>query len=170
MEGGDALGLIAEVGIAIAGFAGVVATLRAPDGRIGAYATLRLGMLLGMSATVVLLALLPFAFHFGGLSTEVIWGLGSGAMVLLGAATLLAPRTFLKDQLPIETADLAHGAGRVWAITMSIHTLNFVLQAANVAFMRQLWPFYVGLLTFTETSLFAFGYILFVPSRIEVKP
>lgn len=30
MEGADALGLIAEVGIAIAGFAGVVATLREP--------------------------------------------------------------------------------------------------------------------------------------------
>jgi hypothetical protein len=30
VEGGDALGLIAEISIAVAGFAGVVATLRAP--------------------------------------------------------------------------------------------------------------------------------------------
>ena len=60
MEGADALGLIAEVGIAIAGFAGVVATLRAPRGRVRAYAAFRIGILLGLSASTVLLALLPF--------------------------------------------------------------------------------------------------------------
>lgn len=30
MEGREGLGLIAEIGIAVAGFAGVIATLRAP--------------------------------------------------------------------------------------------------------------------------------------------
>jgi hypothetical protein len=34
VEGADVLGLIAEIGIAVAGFAGVVATLRAPRGTI----------------------------------------------------------------------------------------------------------------------------------------
>jgi hypothetical protein len=45
MEGADALGLIAEVGIAIVGFAGVIATLRASGGRIGSYAAVRIAML-----------------------------------------------------------------------------------------------------------------------------
>ena len=73
MEGGDALGLIAEVGIAIAGFAGVIAALRAPGGRIAPYAAFRIGTLLGTSALAVLLALLPFAFHFAGLTSATIW-------------------------------------------------------------------------------------------------
>ena len=54
MEGADAIGLIAEIGIAIAGFAGVIAALRAPGGRIGAYAAMRIGGLLGQNATLVL--------------------------------------------------------------------------------------------------------------------
>ena len=91
MEGADALGMIAEVGIAIAGFAGVIATLRAPGGKIGTYAALRIGGLLYLSATVVLLSLLPFAFHFAGVSSRAIWGLSSGAMVALATAIVLAP-------------------------------------------------------------------------------
>ena len=58
MEGADALGLIAEVGIAIAGFAGVVAALRAPGGRMSTYAAMRIGILFVFSASTVLLALL----------------------------------------------------------------------------------------------------------------
>ena len=50
VEGADALGLIAEIGIAIAGFAGVIATLRAPRGRMGSYAVMRIGNLLAYSA------------------------------------------------------------------------------------------------------------------------
>jgi hypothetical protein len=44
-----------------------------------------------------------------------------------------------------------------------------VLQLANVAFLRQLWPLYVGLLIITTFSLFTFAYILFAPSRSEVQ-
>ena len=169
MEGADALGMIAEVGIAIAGFAGVIATLRAPGGKIGTYAALRIGGLLYLSATVVLLSLLPFAFHFAGVSSRAIWGLSSGAMVALATAILLAPYTFVKSMRPTATPDLAPGIGRLQPIFMTIQTLNVVLQAGNVAFIRQLWPFYVGLLTITTLSLFSFAYILFAPSRSEVQ-
>jgi len=67
MEGGDALGMIAEVGIAIAGFAGVVAALRALGGKIGPYAAMRIGNLFAYCAGTVVLALLPFGLSFGGL-------------------------------------------------------------------------------------------------------
>jgi hypothetical protein len=54
VEGADALGLIAEVGIAIAGFAGVIVTLRAPGGAMETYAAVRIGALFGWSPTAVL--------------------------------------------------------------------------------------------------------------------
>ena len=75
MEGIDALGLIAEVGIAIAGFVGIVVALRAQSGAIGPFDELRIGTLLGVSALGVLLALLPFALHFAGLGGEMTWAL-----------------------------------------------------------------------------------------------
>ena len=80
MEGADALGLIAEVGIAIAGFAGVIAALRAPGGRMGPYAAFRIGILLGQSTAVVLFALLPFALHHAGLTGGTVWTLSSAGM------------------------------------------------------------------------------------------
>jgi hypothetical protein len=43
-----------------------------------------------------------------------------------------------------------------------------VLQLANAAFIRQLWPLVAGLLAVTALSLFMFAYILFAPSRAEV--
>jgi len=89
MEGADALGLIAEIGIAIVGFTAVVAALRAPDGRIGAYAAIRIGGLLGQSATVVLVALLPFGLHHTGLGSNTIWALASSVMALLNLSVML---------------------------------------------------------------------------------
>ena len=121
-----------------------------------------------MSATVVLLSLLPFAFHFGGLSSGAIWSLGSGSMTGLLVALALAPYTFLKGMRPTAREDLAPGIGRFQAVALTTHTLNVVLQIINVALIRQLWPFYVGLLTLTALSLVAFAYVLLTPSRSEV--
>ena len=80
MEGADALGLIGEVGIAIVGFGGVIAALRAPGGTMGLYAKFRVATVLSMSATVVLLALIPFAFHYAGLTSNTIWAVSSSVM------------------------------------------------------------------------------------------
>ena len=169
MEGADALGLIAEVGIAIAGFAGVVATLRAPGGRIGAYAALRIGMLLGTSAEAVLLALLPFALHFAALSCATTWALSSSAMAVLVVTGFLVTRRFvIKGALPAPE-DRAPGLRLVAPVNMATWTAIVVLQLANVAFFHQLWPFYVGLLALTAHSLFLFAYILFAPSRSEMQ-
>ena len=38
------------------------------------------------------------------------------------------------------------------------------------AFIREVWPFYLGLLLLTTHSLLLFAYLLFVPSRAEVQP
>jgi hypothetical protein len=168
MEGADALGLIAEVGIAIAGFAGVIATLRAPGGRIGAYAAMRIGLLLSMSGTVVLLALLPFALQFAGLSVGTLWTVSSSAMVVLVMTSSLVALRVSKTALPVAEEDRAPGMKFVSVAYFAVLIGNIVLQLANAAFFGQLWPFYVGLLALTTYSLFLFAYILFAPSRAEV--
>jgi hypothetical protein len=170
MEGADALGLIAEIGIAIAGFAGVVATLRAPGGRMGAYAALRIGMLLGTSGTVVLLALLPFALHSAGMSAGTLWAVSSSAMVVLVMTSTLVALRVSNTALPVAEEDRAPGVKFVSFVYFAVLIGNIVLQLANAASFGQLWPFYVGLLALTTYSLFMFAYVLFAPSRAEVQP
>ena len=169
MEGADALGLIGEIGIGIVGFAGVVAALRAPGGRMGPYAAMRIGVLLGMSGTVVLLALLPFALHFAGLSVGTIWAASSSATVMMIVMNFLVLRRAGMAALPAEEEDRAPGMKFVVVAYVATLTGTIALQLANAAFLRQLWPFYVGLLALTTYSLFAFAYVLFAPSRVEVQ-
>jgi hypothetical protein len=169
MEGADALGLLAEIGIAIAGFAGVIATLRAPGGKMGSYEALRIGVLLGQSANVVLLALLPFALHFAGLSVRAIWFVSSSAMAVLVMMAFLLMLRVAKAVVPVREEDRTSGSKFVFVSTIAVTTGIVALQLGNLTFLRQLWPFYVGLLTLITQSLFAFAYILFAPSRGEVQ-
>ncbi len=160
MEGTDALGMIAEIGIAVAGFAGVVATLRAPGGRIGA--------LLATSAEAVLLALLPFALHFAGLTSATIWALSSTAMAALVATVFLGSIRIATIAAPAPE-DRAPGIRLVFGYTIAIQTGIVALQLTNAVFYRKLWPFYLGLLALTAHSLFQFAYIHFAPSRSELQ-
>ena len=169
MEGADALGLIAEIGIAIAGFAGVVATLRAPGGMMGAYAALRIGSLLAQSAMAVLMALLPFAFHHAGLNSTATWALSSAMMLTLLAMMMLS-FTYFRTKAPLAPDESPPGMRVLKPFMLAINTMTLVLQVANVAFIRELWPFYAGLLTITATSLVNFAHILLAPSRAELRP
>jgi hypothetical protein len=165
VEGADALGLIAEVGIAIAGFAGVVAALRAPAGRMAGYAAVRIGSLLAQSGTAVLMALVPFALHQAGLSSAATWRLSSALMLALIGMMTLWFSTFGRRA----RGDTQPQTGRiVMPIMYTLTTVGLALQGANIAFMSDLWPFYVGLLILTALSLLNFAYILLAPGQSEV--
>ena len=168
MEGADALGLIAEVGIAIAGFAGVVAALRAPGGRIRPYAAFRIGVLIGLSASAVLLSMLPSTLHFAGVGGESIWRLSSSVMVLLILAILLGSIRMVA-RLTRAGEEGPPGLRFFAPFIVSTYASIVALQVANVAFLQQLWPFHLGLLLMTALSLVAFAYILFAPTRAEVQ-
>ena len=169
MEGSDALGLIAEVGIAIAGFAGVVAALRAPGGRIRPYAAFRIGVLIGLSASAVLLSMLPSTLHFAGVSGESIWRLSSSVMVLLILAILLGSIRMVA-RLTRAGEEGPPGLRFFAPFIVSTYASIVALQVANVAFLQQLWPFHLGLLLMTALSLVVFAYILFAPTGGEVQP
>jgi hypothetical protein len=171
VEGADALGLIAEVGIAIAGFAGVIAALRAPGGRIAPYAVFRIGLLLASSAEAVLLALLPFGLHFAGVTHDTIWAVSSSAMALLVATVSIGSvrLAIVKGAAPAPE-DRPLGLNYVIPLHFAIQSSVVVLQLANAAFIREVWPFYLGLLLLTTHSLLLFAYVFFVPSRVEVQP
>ena len=132
MEGADALGLIAEIGIAIAGFAGVIATLRAPGGKMGSYEALRIGNLLGQSGTVVLLALLPFALHFAGLSVRAIWVVSSSAMAVLVMTAFLVVLRVAKTVVPVREEDRTSGSKFAFVSVIAATTGIVALQLGNL--------------------------------------
>ncbi len=170
MEGADGLGLIAEVGIAIAGFAGVVAALRAQGGRIEPFAAWRIGILLSNSTTVVLLALIPIALHYAGLASGTVWTLSSAGMagVLLLVFFVASPLIYYRRVRPSGAEDPP--GTRWWGLFSWPYVVAiFILQVANAASIGQLWPFYVGLVGITALSLFNFAYFLLAPIRSEVQ-
>ncbi len=171
MEWSDALGLIAEIGIAITGFAGVVAALRAQGGRMGAYAAFRIGLLLVQSATAALLALFPFALHYAGLSSSTVWALSSSVLagVILFVGFLAGPLIY-RRVAPAALEDRAPGLRRIGPYSFAYMGVIVALQLTNVASIHMLWPFYVGLLGITGYSLFQFGWVLLAPGRTEVQP
>ena len=88
MAGSDALAIIAEVSLGLAGFTGVVVVL----GRVerDAFLRLRLSFLLSVSFGAMLLALLPFALSELSLSTHQVWLIATLLLSPCGVAIALA--------------------------------------------------------------------------------
>jgi hypothetical protein len=79
----DALIVIAEVSVAIAGFAGIIAAIDRPK---DAYARLAVKNVLFGAITLVMYSLLPILLSVSGLHHEWVWRAASGAMLVLGVA------------------------------------------------------------------------------------
>jgi hypothetical protein len=168
VEGADALGLIAEVGIAIAGFAGVIAALRAPGENMGGYAAFRIGILFGTSAQAVLLALLPVGLHFAGLTGTAIWIISSSAMAGLVAMLWLTGFAAGSRVAPAAREDRAPEALLVAGVNAGGWAGIILLQLVNAMILRDFWLLYIGLFALTALAQFQFAYVLFAPSRVEV--
>jgi hypothetical protein len=170
MEGADALGLIGEVGIAVAGFAGVVAVLRAPGGRMEPYSALRIGVLLAESGTAAVMALLPFVLHHAKLDTSAIWTVSSAALAALVLLILMVALLLGKRLFPAAPDQQPAGIWLMMPLYLGLFGIIIAFQLFNLAFARQFWPFLAGLLALTVLSLFMFAHVLFAPARSEVQP
>ena len=98
MSGEDALGTIAEIGAALAGFVALVTVLSGRDGRLQAADSLRVRGLIMMSLVTTLLAVLPVALASAGLRDVTLWRVASiGGLVLIGAAAVQQRRVELSS-------------------------------------------------------------------------
>ncbi len=89
MEATEVLTLIAEIGIALAGFTGVVTVVGRPPGPLSALEAFRLSQLLALSLGAVALALLPLGLYHLGIDAPRLWQISSAAMAILGFGLLL---------------------------------------------------------------------------------
>ena len=76
----NALIVIAEIAIALAGFSSIVIALRRGMDLITSFAYIRLWRLLETSLATLLFALVPFALHYLGVGESELWRAVSGGL------------------------------------------------------------------------------------------
>lgn len=129
MTGRDELALIAELGVAFAGFLAVFLIFARREGRFSPADSLRVRSIIVSSFSAVFLSLVPLALNLYGLQPGSLWRLAS--IVALAVGTLLSIHVGLKQHaLPSEERA---AVGFVHSnIAWSLVLVSFVLLASNI--------------------------------------
>jgi hypothetical protein len=155
---------LAEIGVAIAGFSGVVAVFGArsegqwtPDDR------LRLAFLLACSMTVVFFSLLPFPMTALHVPATVVWRVASGLLaVWLILADILAFRSVARarHRFQLETRPWLKWLVRIGdAAAVSVLLDNVIWMAeAGLLLFALLWLLLQSVIMFTELLGFSVGH------------
>jgi hypothetical protein len=145
MEGSDVLIVIAEVSVAFAGFAGIVAVFR--QRALEEWAPVdaaRFRFMVECSLTTILFALLPFVFHHLGASPTATWSACSALM----AATIggLLVISSLRMRWALLQTPSYHPALMRFVQAVSLLTLGLlVLNALRIGFTAEFGPYLAAL-------------------------
>lgn len=152
----DILTTTAEVGIALAGFSGIVAVLgRRAEGAWSGADRVRLTMLLETSFAAVLWSFAPLVLLSAEVAPQRVWLLTSGGYV-----------GYMLLQFPLRTRQLTSADRadsdvpiRPWylAFVISGAVAHTLLQLANAAWLRAPWPHIVAVLW-----ALTLGFVMFV--------
>jgi hypothetical protein len=145
MEGSDVLIVIAEVSVAFAGFAGIVAVFRQRD--LVEWPPLdatRFRFMVECSLTTILFALLPFVFHHLGASPTATWSACSGLMAATFAGVFVIA-SFRMRRLRSQGSGPSPALLRfVQAVTLLTLAL-LVLNALSIGFTAEFGPYLAAL-------------------------
>ena len=159
MPGADALFTIAEVGVAFAGFASVVVVFgRRDDDGFRPADRIRFQLMISASLSVVLLAMLPFAFLLLGIDESVVW-----ASCSIGFAVLTLSIIARTMRAALRSASRGGISRVVMWTTFAIASVAVALQllnAAAIGFDREVGPYYAGLLCLLTVSAISFARLL----------
>jgi hypothetical protein len=154
--------LTAEIAVALAGFAGIVASFQYRAG-----ASMPRGLVLGLdimitnSLGVALFAILPMALSNFGIKETVVWSIFSGLLVPIFVVVIFKiKKRFRKVPVGDKFSRLMFSSWFVAAYL--IVTANF-LNVVNVLFHREFGPYFVSLVFTLSLS----GYMF---SRLVVRP
>ena len=162
MQGGEALSTIAEVGLGLAGFTGILVALGRTGQAFSRPEVLRLLLLLVSSLGAMFLALLPFALHESGVGEAACWRLSSA---ILAAFTSIA-LAYLGYQIQRRRAEFGALFSRSVFVVVTTGSLAIVaLQLGNAMGLGALprsGPYVFGLLWLLFIASLQFARILFV--------
>lgn len=157
LAGADALSIIAEVSLGLAGFTGVVVVL----GRVerDAFLRLRLSYLLSVSFSALLLALLPFALSELSLATHQVWLTASLLLAASGVAIALGHTPAIRRNRRehpgiLGPATLVTGYGLTLAASLC-GVIGLAIQSERVG------AYLAGLIFLVSQAIFMFIRILF---------
>jgi len=151
MEAEGVFLVIAEVSVAFAGFSGIVAVLgRRSAGEWRSGDILRFWQMIEVSLSALIFSLLPFLFHYIGLSPASTWAACSGLLALVSSVQMgrAGYRT-----LKAARSDLSISPGFTVPFLL-IGVLIVLLQLANtlsLGFKPSIGPYLIGL--FWQLSL-----------------
>jgi hypothetical protein len=145
MEGSDVLIVIAEVSVAFAGFAGIVAVFRQRD--LAEWAPVdatRFRFMVECSLTTILFALLPFVFHHLGASASITW---SACSALMAAAVvgLLISGSFSVRYLRSQASGFSPALLRFLQAGTLLTLALLVLNALRIGFTAEFGPYLAAL-------------------------
>jgi hypothetical protein len=163
MEGSDVLIVIAEVGIAFAGFSSIVAIfVRRETGGWTRQDILRLWQLLVYSLGAVFFALAPFALFYCGLGNLSIWIASSAALAVFLAVNLVLSLMTVFRALQEDESALSRAVVATVASLSVMALLVQVLNAVGIFFRSSLGGYLIGLLWLLVASGFFFVRLLAV--------
>ena len=150
----DLLTTFAQLGLATAGFSGVVAALSSQSSPLQQIDRLRIRVLFGASSFVVFFSLLPVGLSVAGVPDPLRWSLAS-SLYLLGyvpAIAMVWRNRKLSDERPRTL---------VRAFIRSQLVVNLILLAANAAILTTVWPYLLALGIQLVLALVIFSMLLF---------
>lgn len=144
MTGGDLLQTLAEVGITLAGFTGIVAVLgRRGHGEWEAHEWLRLAMLLTFSFGSVFFAFLPFLLDAYHVEERRIWAIASGALAIFVVVVYVVIVVRVVALGDLVRAEFPRWAGAAVGVASVIVLAVLVSNALGA---REFAPYFTGML------------------------
>jgi hypothetical protein len=164
MEPGEALGVAAQIAVALAGFAGVVVVFRRESvHEWSAVDKLRLRLLLGNSIQPLALCMLGMLLLTIQPVPAGIWRWCSGIAFVV-SLVLAITMTNRFRRLDVQQVQREHATRFVFYLFGMFGIASNLLQLYNAAVLGAFWPFFAGIVFEVITALFQFArMILLLP-------
>jgi hypothetical protein len=165
MEPGEALGIAAQIAVALAGFAGVVVVFR--RGSVHEWSPidkLRLRLLLANSILPLLLCMIGLLLLTIRPAPAGIWRWCSGFAFVV---SVLFAMTMMKlfRRLELQQIQREHATRFVFYLFGTLAIAATLLQLYNIAFVGMFWPFFTGIVFQVVTATFQFARIILLPQQ-----
>lgn len=162
MEPGEALGIAAQIAVALAGFAGVVVVFRRESvHEWSAIDKFRLRLLLANSILPLGLCTIAFLLLTIQPALAGVWKWCSGIefafLLVFGITNTI---TFRRLNLRQSQSTLAN---IIFYLTASLGTAAMLLQLYNIVWLGAFWPFFTGIVLQLVGAMFQFARMILLP-------
>jgi hypothetical protein len=164
MEPGEALGIAAQIAVALAGFAGVVVVFRREAVHEWSdLDKLRLRLLLANSILPLALSMLGLLLLTIKPMPPSIWTWCSGITLVVNLSFVTATRKIFR-RLKIQNVQRERSSRFVLYLFGAFGVVSLLLQLYNIALLAAFWPFFAGIVFQLVTAMAQFArMILLLP-------